>query len=129
MSKAKLNKNIKYLREVFSSNEKALGLIAELEKEGESLDFSPSKTTSGEFPPPSNLKENGFAVYSDGACRGNPGPGAWGMVAQSSDGAVLFFDSGVEDHSTNNRMELQGAIEGLRSLLEYFEEQNLQKCA
>ncbi len=125
MSKVKLKKHIKYLREVFSSNEKALGLIEDLENEGESLDFSPSKTSSGEFPAPSNLKENGFAVYSDGACRGNPGPGAWGMVAQSSDGSVLFFDSGVEDHSTNNRMELQGAIEGIKSLLEYFEEQNL----
>lgn len=125
MSKAKLTKNIKYLKEVFSSNDKALGLLLELEGEANSIEFS-SKKESGDSLPPPNLKGEGFAVYSDGACRGNPGPGAWGMVAQKTDGTVLFFDSGIEEHSTNNRMELQGAIEGLKSLLEYFEEQDIK---
>jgi ribonuclease HI len=125
MSKAKLTKNIKYLKDVFKSNEKALDLLRELEGEANSIDYSSHAQTSDILPPP-NLKGSGFAVYSDGACRGNPGPGAWGMVAQQSDGSVLFFDSGIEEHSTNNRMELQGAIEGLKSLLEYFEEQNIK---
>jgi ribonuclease HI len=125
MSKAKLTKYIKYLKEVFKSNDKAMGLLSDLENEAQTLEFISQKKSTGEFPPPENLGENGFAVYSDGACRGNPGPGAWGMVAQSSDGTVLFYDSGVEDHSTNNRMELQGAIEGLTSLIEFFEKQDI----
>ncbi len=53
-------------------------------------------------------------IYTDGACAGNPGPGGWG--------AILLFRgkekelSGGEALTTNNRMELQAAIEGLRAL-------------
>lgn len=125
MSKAKLTKNLKYLRETFADNMVALEAIKVLKKEAESLDFSVATVSSSDFPIPDNLKDNGFAVYSDGACRGNPGPGSWGMVAQNSKGEVLFFDSGVEEDTTNNRMELQGAIEGLLCLLEYFEKNSL----
>lgn len=55
-------------------------------------------------------------LYTDGACRGNPGPGGWG--------AILVFRgiekelSGGEAYTTNNRMELTGAIEGLSALKE-----------
>lgn len=125
MSKARLDKSLKYLKEVFNDNVVALEAIKVLKSEAAYLDFSSKSVSSGNFPAPENLKNNGFAVYSDGACRGNPGPGAWGMVAQNATGDVLFFDSGTEEESTNNRMELQGAIEGLSSLLEYFEKNNL----
>ena len=55
-------------------------------------------------------------AYTDGACRGNPGPGGYG--------AVLVYGqherelSGGEAHTTNNRMELQGVIAALSALKE-----------
>ena len=125
MSKTRLDKSIKFLKELFNENETALEAINVLIKQADHLDFSIKTVSSGSFPAPDYLKTEGFAVYSDGACRGNPGPGAWGMVAQNSKGDVLFFDSGVDEDTTNNRMELQGAIEGLSSLLEYFEKEGL----
>lgn len=50
-------------------------------------------------------------LYTDGACLGNPGPGGWAYVLVSDRGQVE--DSGGEARTTNNRMELIGAIEGL----------------
>lgn len=56
----------------------------------------------------------GVEIYTDGACRGNPGPGGWGVVMRS--GASERELSGGELHTTNNRMELAAAIEGLKAL-------------
>jgi len=53
-------------------------------------------------------------LYTDGACRGNPGPGGWGAVL--SNGSATRELWGGEKSTTNNRMELQAAIEGLRAL-------------
>ena len=53
-------------------------------------------------------------IYTDGACKGNPGPGGWG--------ALLRYDGqeknikGAELHTTNNRMELTAAIQGLAAV-------------
>lgn len=55
-------------------------------------------------------------IYTDGACSGNPGPGGWG--------AILIYNehekelSGGAEATTNNRMEMQAALEALRSLKE-----------
>ena len=54
------------------------------------------------------------AIYTDGACRGNPGPGGWGALIRS--GAREKELSGGEPLTTNNRMELLAAIEALRAL-------------
>jgi ribonuclease HI len=53
-------------------------------------------------------------IYTDGACRGNPGPGGWGALLIS--GEVRKELSGAESATTNNRMELTAAIEALRAL-------------
>src|SRR3546814_19557113 len=53
-------------------------------------------------------------VATDGACKGNPGPGGWGAVLRW--GEVVKTLSGGEAQTTNNRMELMGAIEGLAAL-------------
>ena len=53
-------------------------------------------------------------IYTDGACRGNPGPGGWGVVLRS--GATIKELSGGEPATTNNRMELKAAIEALGAL-------------
>jgi ribonuclease HI len=55
-------------------------------------------------------------VHSDGACRGNPGPGGWAAVLEY--GAHRKELSGGSPATTNNRMELQAAIEALDSLRE-----------
>src|SRR3546814_10318210 len=53
-------------------------------------------------------------VATDGACKGNPGPGGWGAVLRW--GEVVKTLSGGEAQTTNNRMELMGAIEALAAL-------------
>ena len=53
-------------------------------------------------------------IYTDGACSGNPGPGGWAAIL-SFKGSEKEI-SGGEEHTTNNRMELRAAIEGLKSL-------------
>ena len=52
-----------------------------------------------------------IVVYTDGACRGNPGPGGWAWAVP--DGA---YASGAEAHTTNQRMEITAALQALRSL-------------
>jgi ribonuclease HI len=53
-------------------------------------------------------------LYTDGACSGNPGPGGWGALLRF--GTVEKELSGGEMMTTNNRMELMGAISGLEAL-------------
>ena len=60
------------------------------------------------------LKSREYLVYADGSCLGNPGPGGWGVVVRDPDGVVTEFN-GHADATTNNRMELMAAIEGLRA--------------
>ena len=55
-------------------------------------------------------------AFTDGACRGNPGPGGWGVVLRS--GGHVKELSGGEPLTTNNRMELKAAIEALAALKE-----------
>lgn len=53
-------------------------------------------------------------AYTDGACRGNPGPGGWGVVLRTGEHERRL--SGGEAETTNNRMELMAAIEALAAL-------------
>ena len=53
-------------------------------------------------------------IATDGACKGNPGPGGWGALIRSGETEKEL--SGGEKMTTNNRMELMAAIEGLRAL-------------
>jgi ribonuclease HI len=53
-------------------------------------------------------------IYTDGACRGNPGPGGWGALLVAPQGEKELW--GGEAQTTNNRMELTAAIRGLEAL-------------
>lgn len=53
-------------------------------------------------------------IFSDGACRGNPGPGGWGALLRYQGKERSL--SGAEPHTTNNRMELMAAIRALEAL-------------
>lgn len=55
-------------------------------------------------------------LFTDGACRGNPGPGGWGVLMRFGNQEKKLH--GGESHTTNNRMELMAAIEGLMALKE-----------
>ncbi|MEX0430082.1 ribonuclease HI [Spiribacter insolitus] len=53
-------------------------------------------------------------IYTDGACRGNPGPGGWGVLMRWGDAEKTLY--GGEHNTTNNRMELMAAIQALEAL-------------
>jgi ribonuclease HI len=53
-------------------------------------------------------------IYTDGACKGNPGPGGWGVLLKSGATEKELF--GGELVTTNNRMEMMAVIEGLKAL-------------
>jgi ribonuclease HI len=57
---------------------------------------------------------NHVVMYTDGACKGNPGPGGWGVLLRSDGHEKELW--GGERHTTNNRMELLAVIEGLSAL-------------
>ena len=53
-------------------------------------------------------------IFTDGACRGNPGPGGWGVLLRYNGTEKHLY--GGEAHTTNNRMELLAAIRGLEAV-------------
>ena len=53
-------------------------------------------------------------IFTDGACKGNPGPGGWGAILRYGEKEKELY--GAEAHTTNNRMELLAAIEALSAL-------------
>ena len=56
------------------------------------------------------------SIYTDGACRGNPGDGGWGVLMEYESVTKEYF--GGEKNTTNNQMELRAAIEALKALNE-----------
>ena len=61
------------------------------------------------------MSEDGVVeIFTDGACRGNPGPGGWGVVLRYNGHEKELY--GGEPETTNNRMELTAAIRGLEAL-------------
>lgn len=57
-----------------------------------------------------------ISMFTDGACKGNPGPGGWGVVFRYQQHEKKIF--GAEPHTTNNRMELTAIIKGFAALKE-----------
>ena len=61
------------------------------------------------------MTEVGYQIWTDGACRGNPGPGGWAYIVRAHDGSEdVCYDHDAS--TTNNRMELTAALEALRSI-------------
>ncbi|WJW74483.1 ribonuclease HI [Thiohalobacter sp. IOR34] len=60
------------------------------------------------------MKDKVVEIFTDGACRGNPGPGGWGVVLRYDGHEKELY--GAEADTTNNRMELIAAIRGLEAL-------------
>ena len=60
------------------------------------------------------MRSNEIVIHTDGACKGNPGPGGWGAVIEQNGGQVKL--SGSEPQPTNNRMEMTAVIKGLEAV-------------
>ncbi len=61
-----------------------------------------------------NEQTSTVEIFTDGACRGNPGPGGWAALLRHKEEEKII--SGAVEETTNNRMELTAAIEGLEKL-------------
>lgn len=128
MKKKYLN-TLKAMAELFKDKE-SIAAIEQLTSKVENHEWPvierEQRSTNG-FPLPAELRDmqRALAIFSDGACRGNPGPGAWGSIAQTQSGEVIFEASGIEMQTTNNRMELEGAINGLIQGYEFLIENDL----
>lgn len=70
----------------------------------------------GMNPPDQAAPDDLVQLFTDGACSGNPGPGGWGFMLRHPASGTVRCDSGAEPRTTNNRMELMGAIKGLEAL-------------
>lgn len=91
-----------------------------LKKNLESIEEESSGPSGhGDFVLPKDveLSDRTYFVYSDGACRGNPGIGAYGYMVQNSQGEVISEGAEFDSQTTNNQMELLGAIEGVKDLV------------
>jgi ribonuclease HI len=62
------------------------------------------------------MKRPVVELYTDGACRGNPGPGGWAYLVLLGEPPQVREEAGGEKRTTNNRMELLAVIKGLESL-------------
>lgn len=131
MRKSEILKNLRKLRTVFDDDSQALLALDQLtlkaeafpeDKKAVSLDLA-----AVSFPLPEELRElsAGFAIFADGACRGNPGPGAWATMIQDTNSEIILKSSGVDVPTTNNKMELEGVIRGLKGLVEKWIEEGV----
>lgn len=122
-----LNSIEKWLEESQTGNEEiktALGLLREAINARPDPDENDSDWN---LPPPKEIAEepHTIALYTDGGCRGNPGPGAFAFVIQRHDGQVIGEGVEFDAMTTNNRMELSGAISGLFEAKNVLKLQNL----
>ncbi|MCL4198715.1 MAG: ribonuclease HI [Phycisphaerales bacterium] len=67
-------------------------------------------------PPGEAAQRPRVELFTDGACSGNPGPGGWAFILRHPASGTEREHSGGERSTTNNRMELMAAIEGLRAI-------------
>lgn len=114
-----LNTIEKWLLKETIDSEKIKEAFSQIRKTIEALAEEETVTQEG-LPVPSEIRDepSTIALYSDGGCRGNPGPGAFAYVVQLHDGEVLAEGVEYESMTTNNKMELRGPSKGLHELLE-----------
>lgn len=119
MKKSVIEKKIKELSTVLSTSKAKMAieiLLSELK------DYTPPKaapvTGTSHLVLESNVagKTNAYALYTDGACRGNPGPGSYAYIVQDCEAHVITEFAECSEYTTNNKMELKAIIEGLKSL-------------
>lgn len=129
MKKSEILRNLRKLETIFADDSVALDAILLLTKKAENFpdDKKSSQDLNAPMPLPDEMRElsSAFAIFADGACRGNPGPGAWATIIQDAKGEVILKSSGVDMPTTNNKMELEGVIRGLKGLIEKWIEEGV----
>lgn len=123
MKKNEALRMLKKLRDFFKEDSASLQNIDTLIVNAENMTNSDESESVEDFsilPLPNELKElnSGFAIFADGACRGNPGPGAWATLIQDHSSTIILKSTGVDVPTTNNKMELEAVIRGLKGLVE-----------
>jgi len=121
LQKKKTQSSLSQLKKVFSDYGDLT--LEEMTKLLSQAELKKDISVSSEFSLPKFGRKFSYYAFSDGACRGNPGPGAWGALIQDSEGLVVYEGSSVEVNTTNNRMELRGALEALKFIAEEFDTQ------
>ncbi len=104
------------------------GLKAAFETIRSAIESLPQESTLEEvvgLPTPQEIinEPATIALYSDGGCRGNPGPGAYAFLIQEFSGSIVAEGVEFEGHTTNNKMELSGPLKGLTELLQILPSQ------
>ena len=101
------------------NSEQASELVVKLLKQIEEFDevVDPLKLDKG-LKVPDFVKKNSlsFALYTDGACRGNPGPGSYAYLVQEPTDEILHESACHSEYTTNNKMEMSAVVEGLEFL-------------
>jgi len=82
----------------------------------EFMDSTPLDTPQEKIPPGSSNGVPFVQLFTDGACRGNPGPGGWAYILRHPESSSVKECAGGTELTTNNLMELQALIEGLKAL-------------
>ncbi len=122
MNRKRLQSKIKDISKYLTSKRSAAALDILLDEiknfeEPKSTDKATSLTQACfTLPPEVSERTNAFALYTDGACRGNPGPGSYAFMIQNNEGEVLKEGAIAEEHTTNNKMEMKAIIAGLDDL-------------
>ncbi len=106
-----------WLRKQHLIDEMVLDSIKTIRATLESVPDS-EKSQTDALPAPSEIstEPETIALYSDGGCRGNPGPGSFAYIIQKHDGEIIAEGVEFEGHTTNNKMELSGPLKGLHEL-------------
>lgn len=112
--KSKLQAALKLLRNNLTLNQSESNALDSIETKINDIESTKSSITS-DIPPHKDLLNGKFEiiVYSDGACRGNPGPGSYGLYVELPKNNT-YSDSESFENTTNNKMELLGIIKGLK---------------
>lgn len=120
MKKISLQKKIKEISKYLDSQraKDALQVLLDETKNYMEPVISSFDSNSSEFPLPKEVsaKTNAFALYTDGACRGNPGPGSYAFIIQNNTGEIIGEGAEATKLTTNNKMEMSAIINGLKQL-------------
>jgi ribonuclease HI len=124
MTKKKYLNFLRELKNVFPGDKEAQVLIRSLELKVETAPIPEAALLAPikNFTLPAEIRDvkHHFALFCDGACRGNPGPGAWSVLGQGGQGEILFEGTGVDYLTTNNKMELEAAIQSLERIQDHL---------
>ncbi|GBO51848.1 ribonuclease HI [Pseudanabaena sp. lw0831] len=101
--------------EIMRSRSQVTSTKTKLESTLEPISLPQSPIAESQSPITNSTESKIISIHTDGACSKNPGPGGWGVVIHFSDGSIKELGGGIRE-TTNNQMELQGAIAALEFL-------------